>query len=238
MPSSVNIRSLDTFCSSESLINSDILGPKVSIHFKVQDQEFLVTTTNGGSETIPIGVRPPVMWPEHVFNIEFPYLLIPLVLETYIRDMLKQVEIPPSTIHEGLVRHISTYAFHMASSIYGQRKPRFFDIFVGLSVQLVETMEEEDTDQELEESIMLMDMDGGFSLVPASTSSIEALETKEFDDNIEEAEETCMICMDEFVRGIHVRKLPCSHFFHTECILTWLKNKNSCPLCRFAMPTE
>ncbi|KAJ4957523.1 hypothetical protein NE237_024634 [Protea cynaroides] len=209
MPPSVSIQSLRTFCSSESLTNSDILGPTVSIHFKVQDQEFLVTTTIGGSETIPIGVRPPVMWQEHVFNIE-----------DLIHDMLKQVEIPPSTIHEGLIRHI------------------YLCFSYALNVQLVEAMEEEDTDQELKESIMLMDMDGGFSLVPASRNLIQALETKEFDDNIDEEEETCMICMDEFVRGIHFTKLPCSHFFHSECILTWLKDKNSYLLCRFAMPTE
>ncbi|KAJ4970663.1 hypothetical protein NE237_003762 [Protea cynaroides] len=236
MPPSVNIQSLRTFCSFERLTNSDIFGPKVSIHFKVQHQQLLVTTTLGGSETIRIGVRSPFMWPGHVFNMEFSNLLIPLVLENYIHDMLKQVEIPPSTI-EGLIRHISTYAFHMAS-IYQQRKSRCFDIFVGLNVQLVETVEEENT-EELEESMLTVidGDDGGFSLVPASRNSIQALETKEFDDNIEE-EETCMICMDEFVRGIHVTKLPCSHFFHSECILTWLKNKNSCPSCRFAMPTE
>ncbi|KAJ4958923.1 hypothetical protein NE237_026034 [Protea cynaroides] len=237
MPPSVNIQSLRAYYSNESLINSDILGPKASIHFKVQHQQFLVTIINGGSETSPIEVRPPFVWPEHVFNIEFPYLLLPLVLENYIHDMLTHVEIPPSTM-EGLKRHISTYAFHMAL-ICRQRKSRFLDIVVDLNVQLVETMGEEDT-EELDQEVMLMDINadnGGFSFVPASSNSIQALEIKEFDDNIEE-EETCMICMDEFERGIEIAKLPCSHFFHSKCILKWLKNKNSCPLCRFAMLTE
>ena len=27
-------------------------------------------------------------------------------------------------------------------------------------------------------------------------------------------------------------KLECSHLFHKNCILEWLKNKNTCPICR------
>ncbi|KDO22592.1 hypothetical protein SPRG_12572 [Saprolegnia parasitica CBS 223.65] len=29
-----------------------------------------------------------------------------------------------------------------------------------------------------------------------------------------------------------VLKLPCNHYFHEECVMYWIEQKNSCPLCR------
>ena len=45
--------------------------------------------------------------------------------------------------------------------------------------------------------------------------------------------DTCIICLGEFNIGDSVTTLPCVHIFHTECIKTWLKSKNSCPVCQY-----
>lgn len=48
----------------------------------------------------------------------------------------------------------------------------------------------------------------------------------------------CPVCKEEFVieeRGI---TLPCQHNFHQHCILPWLEEHNSCPICRFELPTD
>ena len=33
----------------------------------------------------------------------------------------------------------------------------------------------------------------------------------------------CSVCMEDFKLNEEVRKLPCDHHFHTDCIVPWLK---------------
>jgi len=44
----------------------------------------------------------------------------------------------------------------------------------------------------------------------------------------------CTICMVDYEPNDEITPLPCDgrHFFHTTCIENWLKNNNSCPLCK------
>ncbi|KAE9618228.1 putative aminoacyltransferase, E1 ubiquitin-activating enzyme [Lupinus albus] len=48
----------------------------------------------------------------------------------------------------------------------------------------------------------------------------------------------CAICKDVLTPGTKVNQLPCSHLYHTCCILPWLSARNSCPLCRYELPTD
>ncbi|KAM0933406.1 putative transcription factor C2H2 family [Dioscorea sansibarensis] len=43
----------------------------------------------------------------------------------------------------------------------------------------------------------------------------------------------CCICLAKYVDNDELRELPCTHFFHTECVDKWLKINASCPLCKF-----
>lgn len=48
----------------------------------------------------------------------------------------------------------------------------------------------------------------------------------------------CAICKDSLTVGIVVNQLPCLHLYHPLCIKPWLSSRNSCPLCRFELPTD
>lgn len=51
--------------------------------------------------------------------------------------------------------------------------------------------------------------------------------TKELTDVI-----SCPICLSEFTNGDVLIRIPCSHVYHGDCILTWLKTNATCPVCR------
>ncbi|KAK6129709.1 hypothetical protein DH2020_036575 [Rehmannia glutinosa] len=42
----------------------------------------------------------------------------------------------------------------------------------------------------------------------------------------------CCICLAKYANNDELRELPCSHFFHKECVDKWLKINASCPLCK------
>ncbi|BDA40512.1 probable E3 ubiquitin-protein ligase RNF12-A at C-terminar half [Coccomyxa sp. Obi] len=42
----------------------------------------------------------------------------------------------------------------------------------------------------------------------------------------------CPICLEEFVPGAVLHRLPCSHQFHRDCVDKWLAQKATCPICQ------
>ncbi|KAJ4758626.1 RING/U-box superfamily protein [Rhynchospora pubera] len=77
------------------------------------------------------------------------------------------------------------------------------------------------------------------STPPAAKSIIENLPsiylTK---DELSKDEIQCAVCRDSIVLHEKVKRLPCMHNYHEECILPWLSVRNTCPLCRHELPTD
>jgi E3 ubiquitin-protein ligase RNF115/126 len=51
-------------------------------------------------------------------------------------------------------------------------------------------------------------------------------------------ENSCSVCKEDFVLGNKMMDLPCKHYFHEECLMPWLKQHDSCPICRFELKTD
>ena len=75
---------------------------------------------------------------------------------------------------------------------------------------------------------------------PASERAIQNLKTIEVkENNINEYKNiTCNICLDTFEIGNILRILECNHEFHEKCIITWLKQNNTCPVCRHELESN
>nr|CAD7196408.1 unnamed protein product [Timema douglasi] len=57
-------------------------------------------------------------------------------------------------------------------------------------------------------------------------------------DDTEDATEKCTICLSEFEDNEDVRRLPCMHLFHIECVDQWLGTNKRCPICRVDIETH
>ncbi|XP_031493990.1 probable E3 ubiquitin-protein ligase RHY1A [Nymphaea colorata] len=44
--------------------------------------------------------------------------------------------------------------------------------------------------------------------------------------------EECAVCLDHFEAGELLVHLPCAHYFHSACVIPWLKTQSICPCCR------
>ncbi|XP_074568226.1 uncharacterized protein LOC141824793 [Curcuma longa] len=49
---------------------------------------------------------------------------------------------------------------------------------------------------------------------------------------MEDDEEKCAICLEEYKDNDNLGRLECGHDFHVCCISKWLRMKNVCPICR------
>ncbi|KAI9333827.1 hypothetical protein BDR26DRAFT_594798 [Obelidium mucronatum] len=51
----------------------------------------------------------------------------------------------------------------------------------------------------------------------------------------------CAICVEPFNptdQEDPAKTLPCKHIFHKKCLIPWLKLHNTCPFCRWEVPTD
>lgn len=69
---------------------------------------------------------------------------------------------------------------------------------------------------------------------PASEETIANLPRRRLDEEMlgPELRGECTICIDDMNVGDEAVVLPCRHWFHEECVILWLREHNTCPICR------
>ncbi|KAL8135693.1 E3 ubiquitin-protein ligase CIP8-like [Apium graveolens] len=84
----------------------------------------------------------------------------------------------------------------------------------------------------------LAETDGGGrrGAPPAAESAVAALKNVEI--KFEKEALLCAVCKDMVNVGEIAKELPCGHGYHGDCIVPWLASRNTCPVCRFELPTS
>ncbi|XP_028317278.1 E3 ubiquitin-protein ligase RNF115 [Gouania willdenowi] len=67
---------------------------------------------------------------------------------------------------------------------------------------------------------------------PAEKEMISSLPTVFISEEQTECKLECTVCREEYLSGESVRKLPCLHYFHSDCVVPWLELHDTCPVCR------
>jgi hypothetical protein len=49
---------------------------------------------------------------------------------------------------------------------------------------------------------------------------------------------TCSVCLTDINKDQDTILIPCGHLFHNDCITKWLDMNNTCPVCRYELPTD
>lgn len=111
--------------------------------------------------------------------------------------------------------------FFSGSPRIGRRLENFNDFFTGPGLE------------ELIEQVTLNNRRGP---PPAPRSAIEAMPTVKITQRHLSTDSHCPVCKDEFELGSEARQMPCNHIYHSECIMPWLIQHNSCPVCRLELP--
>lgn len=71
---------------------------------------------------------------------------------------------------------------------------------------------------------------------PAPRSSIDAMPTVKISHKHLRSDSHCAVCMEKFELGSEARQMPCNHLYHSDCIIPWLVQHNTCPVCRQELP--
>lgn len=100
------------------------------------------------------------------------------------------------------------------------------DYFIGPGLeQLIQQLAENDPNR--------------YGTPPASKSAVEALPNIKINEAMMSSDSSqCAVCKDSFELNEEARQMPCKHIYHSDCIIPWLELHNSCPVCRYELPTD
>jgi hypothetical protein len=138
----------------------------------------------------------------------------------YVQRKLASVE-HPCTVHIGSAFMVTRYRLRRTLYAY---------------------VDDEELDYDEEEQAIIqasIEEDNVFGGVGASAESVDALEAVTLESCVESVTR-CAVCLEKFSDWLEgedpLRRMPCQHVYHKDCIVRWLEESHLCPLCRFPMP--
>lgn len=70
---------------------------------------------------------------------------------------------------------------------------------------------------------------------PLSKKLLDSLKNKNITVDMICDQPCCPICSEDYILGEIATQLPCTHIYHKACVMPWLEQKRTCPICRFEL---
>lgn len=130
--------------------------------------------------------------------------------------------------------HISDNGLDGGSGLGGVRRASIGDYIVSGGLEdLIEMLARNDRRGPLPAARTSIDRRGP---LPAARTSIDAIPTIKISHRHLRGDSQCPVCKERFELGSKAREMPCNHLYCSDCIVPWLVQHNSCPVCRLELP--
>ncbi|MCL7038180.1 hypothetical protein MKW94_024674 [Papaver nudicaule] len=146
-------------------------------------------------------------------------------------NLFSRIEVLDEIYTRGLSTEIASW---INESLSLQTAEVSVDFRVDIHRLITDRIDGDEEHEQLEEFQPDFDTDdesynNGIRRNPVSSLEISKLNKTEYAG---ESGEPCMICIEEFCQKVEVIILGCRHVFHSGCLLRWMEENRTCPLCR------
>ncbi|XXG48036.1 hypothetical protein AAC387_Pa02g2580 [Persea americana] len=191
----------------------------VTLEFKVDERESWVTRSTDGASTSVVNQRlTSGPWRGFATSISISNPLPLQRLDSFIHSIILQLGIPDEYAHGIRVNVLSD----VENDVRATMERRFKNLMVRVEIGL--------------ETVHYYIGFGEVSVAEAVIPS--ALSRKTFKSEMEGWNDTCVICLEQFVENTQVIQPACLHTFHEECMMNWIRESIFCPICRLRLQDE
>ncbi|RWR73449.1 putative RING finger protein [Cinnamomum micranthum f. kanehirae] len=189
----------------------------VILEFKVDERESWVTRSTDGASTSVVNQRSTSgPWRGFATFISISNPLPLQRLDRFIHSIILQLGIPDEYAYGIRVNVLSD----VENDVRATMERRFKNLVVRVKIGL-ETVHY---------------YIGLGEVLPVAEGVIpSALSRKTFKKEMERWNDTCVICLEQFVENTQVIQPACLHTFHEECIMNWIRENIFCPICRLRL---
>ncbi|KAI3841450.1 hypothetical protein MKX03_021099 [Papaver bracteatum] len=108
-----------------------------------------------------------------------------------------------------------------------------FLLTASVMITIEENLDVQEEDYPIHDGVTESMEEDSVRRIRASKSFIDGLKKEEYrHNNGDGATTSCAVCLEEILDGSIISNMPCLHMFHSACLVTWLHESNSCPICR------